>query len=68
MPCLLLFHACQAWLLHLVFASQSLLVLVILSLDPEFDFVTVLYMLLSYQAAFAFRGQARLAWLLILIA
>jgi signal transduction histidine kinase len=61
------FPRLPAWLLHLVFASQSLLVLVILSLDPEFDFVTVLFMLLSYQAAFAFRGQARLAWLLILI-
>ena len=54
-------------LLHLVFTCQSFLVLVILALDPEFDFVTVLYMLLSYQVAFVFRGRERLVWVVLLI-
>jgi signal transduction histidine kinase len=63
----LAFPRLPAWLLHLVFAVQAALVLGILSIDPEFDFVVVLFMLLSYQVSFIFRGRARLAWILVFI-
>ncbi len=61
------FQRLPAWLLHLVFALQSLLVLAILSIYPEFDFVIVLFLLLSYQVSFTFSGRARFIWILIFI-
>jgi len=48
--------------LHLYFACQSALVLALLSLDPELDFVTGLFPLLSYQAALVFAGWTRWMW------
>jgi signal transduction histidine kinase len=50
------------WLLHLYFVLQSALVLLILSLRPEFDFVVVLFVLLSYQASLFFIGRMRWIW------
>jgi signal transduction histidine kinase len=61
------FPRLSGWLLHLIFGVQALLVLGILSINPEFDFVVVLFMLLSYQVSFFFRGRARLAWILVFI-
>ncbi len=55
-----------AWLTHLYFVLQSMLVLTILSLEPEFDFVVLLFLLLSYQAALFFSGRVRWLWLIIL--
>ena len=52
----------RAELLHLTFAFQSALVLALLSLDPEVDFVTALFALLSYQAALVFTGPSRWMW------
>lgn len=49
-------------LLHLYFVLQSALVLLILSLRPEFDFVVVLFVLLSYQASLFFIGDMRWIW------
>ncbi len=50
-----------AWL-HLYFAFQSALVLALLSLNPELDFVTGLFPVLSYQAALVFAGSTRWVW------
>ena len=49
-------------LLHLAFALQAALVLVLLSLDPDHDILTGLLALECYQAAVVFSGRARLVW------
>ena len=49
-------------LLHLYFALQSAIVLALLSLNPELDFVTALFDLLCYQAALLFTGPPRWMW------
>jgi signal transduction histidine kinase len=55
------------WLMHPYFVLQSVLVLYILSLRPEFDFVVVLFLLLSYQASLFFTGWIRWTWVIILV-
>lgn len=50
-----------AWL-HLYFAVQAAVVLALLSLNPELDFVTGLFPILSYQAALVFAGWTRWIW------
>jgi signal transduction histidine kinase len=52
---------------HLYFVFQSLLVLGLLALRIEFDFIVVLFVLLSFQAALIFPGRARWAWVAILL-
>ena len=47
----------QVWQ-HLYFVSQSILVLALLSLRPTFDFIVVLLVLLSFQAALVFPSPA----------
>ena len=49
-------------LLHLVLATQCLVILGLLALEPEFDFVTSLFVPLAYQAALVFSGRARWIW------
>lgn len=53
----------SAPLLHLAFALQAALVLVLLSLNPSHDILTALLALECYQAAVVFAGRARLAWI-----
>jgi len=48
--------------LHVAFALQAALVLVLLSLAPDLDILTALLSLECYQAAVAFTGRVRLAW------
>jgi signal transduction histidine kinase len=55
------------WLMQPYFVLQSVLVLYILSLRPEFDFVVVLFLLLSYQASLFFTGWIRWTWVIILV-
>lgn len=50
------------WMMHCYFILQSALALLILSLNPEFDFVAVLFFLLGYQASLFFSGRLRWAW------
>jgi len=54
-------------LLHLAFALQAALVLVLLSLNPNHDILTALLALECYQAAVVFSGRARLAWVVGLV-
>ena len=50
------------WLLHLYFAFQSALILWLISIDPEFDFLILLYLLLSAQVSLVFAGRMRWIW------
>ncbi len=53
--------------LHLVFAIQTLIILVTLLLNPKFDFIAVLYVPLSFEAALVFPGPTRWRWVGVLI-
>jgi len=55
------------WLMHLYLALQSVLVLWLQSLRPEFDFLVLLYLLLSIQAALVFKGRVRWLWVGIFV-
>jgi signal transduction histidine kinase len=55
------------WLLHLYLVVQCALVLMILSLFPQFDFVILLFLLLSYQASYFFSGRVRWSWIVLLV-
>ncbi len=52
--------------LHLYFIQQCALTWVLLSLNPEIDFITTLFNGLSYQVALVFIGRARWAWVTLL--
>lgn len=53
--------------IHLYLGLQSALVLGLLSLRPQFDFVVVLFLLLTYQVSLAFIGRMRWIWIGILV-
>jgi signal transduction histidine kinase len=55
------------WLKHLHFALQSVVVLLILSPRPEYDFVVVLFALLCYPASLFFTGWVRWIWVFCLV-
>lgn len=55
------------WLMHLYFVVQCAVVFWLLSLQPDFDFVLVLFVLLGYQAALFFRGLICWTWVLIMV-
>src|SRR5512135_3331057 len=47
---------------HAVFAVQSLLVLALVALRPRFDFIVVLFVLLSFQSVLVLPGSAGWLW------
>jgi signal transduction histidine kinase len=47
---------------HLYFGFQSLLVLILVAMRPRFDFIVVLFVLLSIQEVLVFPGRARWIW------
>ncbi len=49
-------------MLHLIFVVQAAIVVALLALGPEFDYVTGLFVLLAYQAAMVLRGWFRWLW------
>jgi signal transduction histidine kinase len=51
------------WIKHLYFVLQSTIVLYMLSWRPEFDFLVVLFLLLSYPASLFFTGRMRWIWI-----
>lgn len=55
------------WMAHIYFVVQSVLVLGMLSLRPQFDFVALLFLLLTFQSSLFFSGWARWVWVGILI-
>jgi signal transduction histidine kinase len=54
--------------LYAVFAVQAALVIVLLAINPDHDFITVLLVLECYQVAIVFVGRTRLIWATVLIA
>ncbi|MBN1146609.1 MAG: hypothetical protein JXA78_05095 [Anaerolineales bacterium] len=56
-----------AWAMHLYLVVQSAIALTLVSFEPEFDFVTILFVLLSIQVSFYFSGRTRWAWIGVLI-
>jgi signal transduction histidine kinase len=57
----------QQWLVHLCFIVECAIVLRLLSLNPGFDFVTVLFFLLGYAVALFFRGRLCWYWIVIIV-
>lgn len=55
------------WALHLYFVLQSVLVLWTLSLRPQFDFIILLFLLLTYQVTLYFSGWMRWIWIGMLV-
>jgi len=53
-------------LLHLYLIVQSAIILLLISLFPEFDFVVVLFVPLCYQATLLFTSPTRWAWIGVL--
>jgi len=51
---------------HLYFICQALLVIILFSLRPKFDFIVILFVLLSFQATLVFPGRVRWLWVAIL--
>ncbi len=47
---------------HVYFAAQSLLVLALVALRPRFDFIVMLFVLLSFQATLVLPGRAGWIW------
>ena len=54
-------------ILHLYFAFQSLLILVLFSVWPDFDFVAILFVPLCYQAALVLSDKARQWWIVVIL-
>jgi signal transduction histidine kinase len=55
------------WLQHLYLLFQSSLVLWMLSIQPQFDFIILLFVLLTYQVCLYFSGWLRWTWVGLLI-
>lgn len=60
-------HELPRWLFHLYLGIQCALVLKMLSLCPDFDFVVVLFLILAYQVSLAFTGWNRWIWISFLV-
>jgi signal transduction histidine kinase len=54
-------------MVYLYLLVQSALVIGLLSLRPEFDFLVLLFMMLTYQASLAFSGRTRWSWTVFLV-
>jgi signal transduction histidine kinase len=63
----LLKYNLPGWLMHLYLGIQCALVLGMLSLRPEFDFLVMLFLLLTYQVSLFFSGRSRWIWLVVLV-
>jgi signal transduction histidine kinase len=56
-----------AWIMYAYLVLQSGIIIVLVSFQPSFDFVTILFLLLSIQTSFYFSGWTRWAWVGVLI-
>jgi signal transduction histidine kinase len=61
-------HHLPAGLLHANFGLQSVIILILVSLPPHLDFMTSLFVLLSYQVALVLPGRSRWIWCGIFVA
>ncbi len=53
-------------LLHLYLTIESLLTLLLLSLDPDIDSITILFVVLTFHPALLFTGRTRWTWVALL--
>lgn len=60
-------YTLPGWLMHLYLVIQSSLVLWMLALHPRFDFVVLLFFMLTYPVSLAFSGRTRWVWIGILV-
>jgi signal transduction histidine kinase len=51
------------WFLHVYFVLQSVIIVYLISLPPHLDFLTALFILLSYQVALVLPGRSRWIWI-----
>jgi signal transduction histidine kinase len=56
----------RPWLLHTALAAECMLVLALLSLEPEIDFMTGLFVPLAFLAAFLLDGRMVWIWVTVL--
>ena len=56
-----------AWLMHAYLTVQCLITLVLISIRPQFDQMTLVYVMLCYQVAIYFTGKMRLLWIVGLV-
>jgi signal transduction histidine kinase len=61
-------HTLPAGYVHLYLVIQSIIVVYLMFLPPHFDFIDVLFVLLSYQVALVLKGRSRWIWCAIYIA
>lgn len=64
---MLLMLSMPRWLKYFCLILQSSMVLFALSWRPEFDFLVVLFLLLTYPASLFFTGKLRWFWIFILV-
>ena len=50
------------WSLHVYFLLQSVIIVYLLSFPPHLDFITALFIMLSYQVALVLPGKSRWIW------
>jgi signal transduction histidine kinase len=63
----LLHRGLPAGVLHLAFALQCAIVLLLLSFEPKRDFLTALFVSQCYQAGVVLAGRVRLVWVAVLV-
>jgi signal transduction histidine kinase len=63
---LLLRPPARLWLLHGALAAECVLVLAMLSVEPDLDFITGLFVPLAFLAAFLFAGRTVWVWVAVL--
>lgn len=63
-----IFNHLPVWLYHFYFAVQSALVYWLIARYPEFDFLILLFLLLSAQAPLVFTGRTLWSWVGIFVA
>lgn len=51
-----------AWILHVIFIIQSVIIISLIALPPHLDFLTAQFVLLSYQMALVLPGKSRWLW------
>ena len=64
---MILMPSMPCWLKHFCLILQSAIVLYMLSWRPEFDFLVVLFLVLTYPASLLFTGKARWTWIISLV-
>ncbi len=65
---LLTMRGMPGWLKHIFLCVQSVAILLALSWRPEFDFIVVLFLLMTYPVAIIFNGRTRWIWVFVLMA